>query len=115
MVPAAKLPEPTVKHQIEFSFEGAFEAREVIWHCHLSTLASIARRSQQRRLRQFIEILPLTGTIANEKPTLTIMVGLNVTGIDSAVIEKTTIMIRNYKRLHYGRHEYGEIFEFAIE
>lgn len=115
VVLTAKLPEPTAKHQTEFSFEGRFEAHDVIWHCRLATLASIARLSQQSRQRQFIEIHEPVEVIADDKPTLTIMVGLNVTEIDATVIEKTTIMIRNYRRLHSGRHEYGETFEFALE
>jgi hypothetical protein len=37
-----------------------------------------------------------------------ITIGLNVTAIDPPVLLKTTIMIRKYKRLHAGRHEFGE-------
>ena len=46
---------------------------------------------------------------------LPITIGLNVPKLDAAVIEKTTIMIRNYKRLQTGRHEYGERFEFVLD
>lgn len=34
-------------------------------------------------------------------------VGLNVKQIDKAVIERTIIMIRQYRRLQSGCHEYG--------
>ena len=37
-----------------------------------------------------------------------ITIGLNVAAIDPPVLLKTTIMIRKYKRLRVGRHEFGE-------
>jgi hypothetical protein len=35
-------------------------------------------------------------------------VGLDLQRIDRPAIEKMIIMIRNYRNLRYGRHEYGE-------
>lgn len=99
----------------EFVFEGRFDGGDVIWQCELYTLASLAQRSRQSSQRQFIEIQSQPVSQQQGKPVLQIMVGLNVPKIDTAVIEKTTIMIRNYKRLQTGRHEYGERFEFVID
>ena len=38
---------------------------------------------------------------------------LNIKNIDEASIKRT--MIRQYKRLHMGRHEYGEAVKFNLE
>lgn len=114
MVPAAKLLSLT-DSSAEFVFAGRFEDGEVIWQCQLHTLASLAQCSRQSNQRQFIEIQPTPVAELQSKPVLQIKVGLNVPKIDAAVIEKTTIMIRNYKRLQVGRHEFGERFEFGLD
>ena len=114
MVPAAKHP-PADTSFADFVFEGRFENRTVLWHCHLVTLASIAQKSREASQRQFIEIEPLAHVPGNEKSAINITVGLNLAVIDAAAIKKTSIMIRNYKRLHAGRHEYGKCYQFAVE
>ena len=35
-------------------------------------------------------------------------VGLGLVAIDEPALKKTLIMIRNFKRLELGRHEWGE-------
>jgi len=114
VVLAAKLSSLT-DSSAEFVFEGRFDGGEVIWQCELHTLASLAQRGRQSNQRQFIEIQPALIAKQQGKPVLQIMIGLNVPKIDAAVIEKTIIMIRNYKRLQVGRHEYGERFEFVLD
>lgn len=114
MVPTASLPSAPTASAV-FNFSGRFAGREVLWHCQLVTLASIARQSQCRQQRQFIEILSNPGAELAESAELQIRIGLNVAAIDAAVIEKTIIMIRNYKRLQIGRYEYGDSFEFALD
>jgi hypothetical protein len=114
VVPAAKLVSLT-STSAEFVFAGRFEGRQVFWQCQLQCLASVAQASRQTSQRQFIEILPCSESQQKEKPTLRIRVGLNVPEINPGVIEKTIIMIRNYKRLQIGRHEYGESFEFSLD
>lgn len=100
---------------VDFVFEGRFENRQVTWHCQLNSLASIAQLSRRPSQRQFIEILPQDNSQAADKPVLQIRVGLNVPEITPDVIEKTIIMIRNYKRLQMGRYEYGECFEYTLD
>ncbi|MGD8783460.1 MAG: hypothetical protein PVF28_08425 [Thioalkalispiraceae bacterium] len=90
-----------------FRFIGQFEGKPVIWDAYLYTLAyyvdEIAKLSQADRvIRQFIQVGD-----QNEMGRK-IEVGLNLTGIDEASILKTIIMIRQYKKLSHGRHEYGE-------
>jgi hypothetical protein len=115
VVPTAKLLSLT-DSSAEFVFEGRFDGGEVIWQCELHTLASLAQGNRQSSQRQFIEIQPQQPDSQQQnKPVLQIMIGLNVPKIDAAVIEKTRIMIRNYKRLQTGRHEYGEQFEIMLD
>jgi len=114
VVPPAKR-SPAELSSANFVFEGTFEGRTVCWHCHLVTLASVAQQSGQSSQRQFIEIESLILSTSSEIPSLNITVGLNLPVIDAAAIRKTSIMIRNYKRLHGGRHEYGETFQFALD
>jgi hypothetical protein len=115
VVPAANVSQPD-SSSADFVFEGSFEGMPVLWHCHLATLASIARKSRLSSQRQFIEIEPAARVQSSgDLPVMLVKVGLNVSVIDAAAIKKTTIMIRNYKRLHAGRHEYGERYEFTLE
>ncbi len=89
-------------------FTGSFHGDEVIWDAVIVTLAHDYREHHPAgeksaadfSLPQFIEV----GAAANGMRKL--KVGLNVPRIDEATLRKTIIMIRNYKRLHSGRHEY---------
>jgi hypothetical protein len=92
---------------VRFTFEGTFNTAKLIWDCQLETLCSIAQRTCQPQQRQFIDIAA-QAQAGNRR----ICIGLNVRHITPAVIEKTIIMIRNYKRLQVGRYEYGEIQVF---
>ena len=86
-------------------FRGPFLGTEVEWDATIVTLEQLWRESgggQNRPLRPFIHIGP-----EGEHGRL-LTVGLAVPRIDRAVVEKTRIMIRNYKRLAPGRHEWGE-------
>ena len=89
-------------------FLGRFQGRPVVWDCDFVTLA--AERADHTRhdagdtpgLRNFIDI----GHATSRGRLL--RVGLSLPCIDRPAIEKMLIMIRNYKRLSPGRHEYGE-------
>lgn len=86
-------------------FSGQFQGQPVVWDCEFLTLAAeqAARRAAWTGgLRNFIEI----GEAGEHGRPL--RVGLALARIDRPAIEKMIIMIRNYKRLHPGRHEYGE-------
>jgi hypothetical protein len=84
------------KRQLRLRFSGPFEGRQVTWD---ATLIALAPDSQ----RNFIEI----GESTAEGIALT--VGLNVASIDVPTIRKAMMMIRQYKRLQRGRHEYGPL------
>ena len=90
-----------------FRFIGNFEGENTIWDAHLYTLAyyveKVAELSQpDASHRQFIDV----GEMSEMGRKLEI--GLNLPKIDEAAILKTMIMVRQYKKLHCGRHEYGE-------
>jgi hypothetical protein len=86
-------------------FSGRFQGQPVVWDCEFVTLAAeqaTGRAGGTQGLRNFIEIGE-----AGERG-LPLRVGLALARVDRPAIEKMIIMIRNYKRLHPGRHEYGE-------
>jgi len=92
----------------ELRFVGPFEGRDVVWCCEFMTLVAELNRLAQEispapeSLRNFIEIGdPESGGVP-------IRVGLALPRIDSAAIDKMILMIRLYKNLRRGRHEYGE-------
>jgi hypothetical protein len=95
---------------VQFRFIGTFEQKTVIWDAQLATLAYYSRTSppvttNAAGLRAFIEV----GAAGPRGQQLRI--GLNVAIIDEATIRKTMIMIRQYKLLQRGRHDYGEPYQ----
>lgn len=92
----------------ELRFTGPFEGREVVWHCTFVTLQAELNRLAQESprapdsLRNFIEI---GEPGASGVP---IRVGLALPRIDPPAIEKMIHMVRLYKFLRRGRHEYGD-------
>mgnify|MGYP001819678569 FL=1 len=97
-------------------FLGTFQGREVIWDATLMTLEHHSHKLHRTGAeiavhRPFIEIGESAGN------SIPLSVALDVSVIDKPVILKTIIMIRNYRRLHEGRHEFGErrIFRFSQE
>jgi hypothetical protein len=92
--------------QARFAFTGSFQGEPVIWDATLLTLARFHADQPdagQSVLRSaFMEI---GGQTAHGRA---IRVALDITLIDEAAILRTIIMIRNYKRLQSGRHEFGE-------
>lgn len=106
--------EPPRDDRVHIRFTGPFQGRQVIWDASITTLEREYRiRSSSRQpqvatgLRQFIDVSPDGGN------TRVLRIGLNVEQIDDTVIRKAIIMIRQYKRLHEGRHEYGETWSPA--
>ncbi len=79
--------------QVRLRFSGPFEGRTVTWDATFR----IAQRGEPNAIEIGAEGpagLPLTVTLA-------------LPCFDLPAIRKTVIMIRQYKRLHYGRHEFG--------
>jgi hypothetical protein len=80
---------------LRLRFQGPFEGRTVTW---LATLHALTGRGNSSNYIEIGEDLP--GGIP-------IAVGLQVPRIDRPTARKAVIMIRRYKRLRRGRHEYG--------
>jgi hypothetical protein len=100
--------EPPEAERAHIQFTGMFQGNEVIWDAVIVTLAYYYREQYHAgklpgadfSLPQFIEVEAAADGMWKLK------VGLNVPCIDDATLRKTIIMIRNYKRLHLGLHEY---------
>jgi hypothetical protein len=93
----AELLDPPGGSRLRLRFGGPFEGRNVTWEAILIALAADGRSVQ----RNFIDI----GEAGENGIPLT--VGLNVRSIDLPTVRKAMMMIRQYKRLRRGRHEYG--------
>jgi hypothetical protein len=83
----------------EFRFIGPFGGHSVIWNARLSVLPPSPEGAAPPR--QFIEVTP------RDSLNYDLNIGLAVSRIDTAAILKTIVMIRQYKRLRPGRHEFG--------
>ena len=97
--------------QAHFTFTGNFQNQEIVWDATFLTLAcyhSGQPASSQPVVRSaFLEIGDAT------PHGRAIRIALDIAEIDEPAILRSIIMIRNYKRLHPGRHEFGEPREFA--
>jgi hypothetical protein len=92
--------------QARFTFTGKYQNQEIVWDCTLRTLAHYHTgqpQSTQPAMRTaFLEIGDAT------VHGRALCVALDIACIDEPAILRTIIMIRNYKRLQPGRHEFGE-------
>ncbi|MFW2372181.1 MAG: hypothetical protein ACN4GM_03605 [Gammaproteobacteria bacterium] len=107
------------EQSVRLAFKSEFEGREVMWNarirtlyaCHLQLTAAATANKQDKqaqKLCQFIDIRFCDGVYLLD-------IGLNLAQIDKPAIKRAIIMIRKYKRLHLGRHEYGEAIQFDAE
>lgn len=82
-------------------FTGTLNAATVVWNACIETVSEYARsHAVAEDPQQFIDI-------SIEDDVHYLHIGLNLHCIDQATVERSIIMIRNYKRLSVGRHEYG--------
>lgn len=86
--------EPLRPDRARFSFSGPFENREILWDATLVALAVG---------RSYIEIG--AKTVGGRA----VHVGLAIPAIDPAAVLRTIVMLRQYKRLRTGRHEFGDV------
>lgn len=102
--------QPVLPQQARFAFAGRFAGQEMNWDATLLTLdawhKSQPPTTHPVRRRSFIEI----DAAATQGRDVRIV--LDVPAIDEAVILRTIIMLRQYKRLRIGRHEFGVPREF---
>lgn len=99
---------------VHIQFTGLFQQQPVVWDAIIQTLDHYFKHTfkdtlepgQCVPLKQFIEIAPRSND-------LHLQIGLNLDEIDDAAIKRSIIMIRKYKRLHVGRHEYGDVNRYS--
>ena len=86
-----------------FSFNGPFQGKTVTWDTHFFTLKGYIAQEKIKntKLKQFIDIQPI------ESGVMKLTVALNIDAITKPNIHKMMIMIKQYKNLAVGRHEYG--------
>ena len=102
--------EPLGGTRARVRFIGTFQAREVVWNATLVTLdrayrdwlAGDGALAHSAGMRQCIDVG------AEEPEGFALTVALKVPVIDEPTVWKTVIMVRNFKRLNRGRHEWGE-------
>ena len=89
-------------------FTGCFEGREVVWDCNFVTLAYQSQQRSEHIEAGSTETQPCFIDIGQPGGRgVPLCVGLNLPCIDIPSIRKMIIMIRNYKRLRRGRHEFA--------
>lgn len=99
----AELLGPAGGSRLELRFGGGFEGEVVTWDAVFTTLKSWqAENSPDLPLRNFIDV-------GNETAHgIALIVGLDVPCIDLPTVRKAMMMVRQYKRLARGRHEFGQ-------
>ncbi len=99
--------EPVTRERARLQFSGPFEGSEVVWDATLYTLTGYAKHHPESLaggLRNFIDIA------ATGDSPIPITIGLGVRQINPATIQMAIRMVRQYKRLQRGWHEYGEVW-----
>ncbi|MCW9031102.1 MAG: hypothetical protein OQK58_06395 [Gammaproteobacteria bacterium] len=73
------------------------------WDTHFFTLESYVaqQKCKKKNLKQFINIEPVDSDV------LKLTIALKIAEVNHQNIQKMMIMIRQYKNLSIGRHEYG--------
>ncbi len=98
-------------------FDGHFGGKPVHWRAEVQTLARAYREAVAEgrlppgtvlTLQQFIDIpeAPVDGG------PIPIRIALDLPQIDHAALLKTVVMVRQYKRLRRGRHDFGPARRF---
>jgi hypothetical protein len=88
---------------VHIKFNGSFQGKIVSWDTHFSTLNDYKTKKKitTKNLKQFIEIEPI------DSKNMKLTVSLNLSEITEPNIQKMMIMIKQYKNLSFGRHEFG--------
>ena len=93
---------------VHVRFKGCFEGREIVWDCHFVTLAYQSEQRSEHIEVGATETQPcFIGIGQPGNRGVPLCVCLNLPCIDLPAIRKMIIMIRNYRRLQRGRHEFS--------
>ena len=108
---AYQLLAPLTATQARFSFAGKFQNQEIVWDATLLTLTQY--HAEQPAAAASVERSAFMEIGDAKEQGRSIRVALDIMQVDEPAILRTIIMIRQYKRLHAGRHEFGEARVFA--
>ena len=94
------------KQHTHIKFEGTFQDQSVIWDTHFFTLDGYNSQENvtNKTLKQFIHIEP---SETSETNIFNMTVVLKISEITEPNIQKMIIMVKQYKNLMLGHHEYG--------
>ncbi len=95
--------------KLRVRFDGQFAGNAVLWDATIVTLnryvnEKLGGGGKSTAIRPFLQVSAYEQTSA----VVPIEIGLPVLRIDRPTILKTIIMVRQYKRLTIGRHEFGQ-------
>jgi hypothetical protein len=96
-VPDYEILGPLGGGELRLRFRGPYAGREVVWDAHFMTRS----RYGTETTRNFIDI-GAEGPHGRQ-----LIVVLNVDCFDTPTLRKAIIMVRQYRRLRPGRHEFG--------
>ncbi len=90
-------------------FDGIFMEHRLLWRAEIRTLAHHCRllNISATPMQQFIDVSLDIIDINSRKASL--ILGLNLKEINHAAILSSMILIRQYKNLKVGLHQYGEM------
>lgn len=108
--PDYTLLEPLTPVRARFQFHGRFRDREVCWDTTFLTLAHY--HALQPPGRDPVTRRPFFEIAAADAGPHSLTVVLDIPRIDEAALLRVMIMIRQYRRLQTGRHEFGLPREF---
>jgi len=87
--------------RVHLKFEGVLKGVAVVWHACVETVKEYSLNNPvDDDPKQFIKVEVIHGLHK-------LNVALNLKQIDQPALERTIIMIRKYKKLSSGYHEYG--------
>lgn len=98
-----KLINQTDTQLAHIQFKGPFQGKTVTWDTHFFTLNGYVAHTKNKdeMLKQFIMIESI------EDGLLKLTVALKIPEINHQNIQKMMIMVKQYRNLSLGRHEYG--------
>ena len=84
-------------------FAGSFQGKTVTWDTHFFTLDgySSENNDEENITKQFINIKECNAD------TMELTLALKISEVNTPNIQKMMIMIKQYKNLAIGRHDYG--------
>jgi len=95
------LMEASNPQEIQFQFMGPFMGQEVIWHAHLMTLQEYNQHNDLNLNSQQMDIEAI------DPENYRIKIVLKLSQLNTASIIMCIKMVRQYKRLNLGRHNWN--------